>query len=282
MPELPEVETIRTGLQKKIRDKQIKDVTIKVSKIIQMPSSEDFITKIRGKTIREVARRGKYIIIYLDSEYKLVVHLGMTGLLIYPYDSNKITERKINPKHNHLIFIFTDNTQLIFNDVRRFGKIYLVSDLDEIESIYKLGAEPLDDHFTEEVFIQILNKKKNSKVKSFLMKQEFIVGLGNIYTNEVLYRANIHPLRQISSLTREEIKKLYLEIKSVLGEAVKFGGSTVADEAYRDTDGEKGKYARKLQVYARKGEPCIKCGNNIEIIKIEGRSTFICPQCQKI
>lgn len=282
MPELPEVEIIRAGLQKKIRDKQIKDVIIKVSKIIQMPSSEDFIARIIGKKVREVGRRGKYIIIYLDSEYKLVVHLGMTGLLIYPYDSNRITEKEINPRHNHLIFIFTDNTQLIFNDVRRFGKIYLFSNLDEVESICKLGVEPLDDYFTEEIFIQILNKKKNSKIKSFLMKQEFIVGLGNIYANEVLYRANIHPLKQISSLRREEIKKLYLEIKSVLTEAIKFGGSTVADEAYRDTNGEKGKYTKELQVYARKGELCKKCGTTIEVIKIEGRSTFICPQCQKL
>jgi len=281
MPELPEVETIRIGLQEKIKDKQIKDIIVNISKIIKKPSLEEFINKIKDKKIKEIDRRGKYIIIYLDSEDKLVIHLGMTGLLIYPYD-NKITEKEINSKHNHLIFTFTDNTQLVFNDVRRFGKIFLVSNIDEVESIAKLGVEPLEGYFTEEIFIQVLNKKKNCKIKSFLMKQEFITGLGNIYANEVLYRSNIHPLRLISSLNKQEVRNLYQQIKLVLVEAVKLRGSTVADEAYRDTDGEKGKFAEKLQVYARKGKPCIRCGNIIEVLKIEGRSTFICPQCQKL
>jgi formamidopyrimidine-DNA glycosylase len=281
MPELPEVETIRRGLQKQIKNKQIKDIVINVDKIVKKPSLREFITKIKGKKIKEIDRRGKYIIIHLDSRNKLIVHLGMTGLLIYPYD-NKIIEKEINPKHNHLIFTFTDDTKLVFNDVRKFGKIFLVSNINEVESIAKLGVEPLEDYFTEEVFIQILNKNKNGKIKSFLMKQEFITGLGNIYANEVLYRSNIHPLRPVSSLNKKEIKNLYQQIKLVLGEAVKLRGSTVADEAYRDTDGKKGKFAKKLQVYARKGEPCIKCGHSIEVARIEGRSSFICPQCQKI
>jgi len=170
---------------------------------------------------------------------------------------------------------------LVFNDVRRFGKVYLVSNINEVEGMAKLGIEPLDENFTPEVFIRMMRKKKN-KIKSLLMKQEFITGLGNIYVNEVLYRANMHPLRAASSLTEEEIGKLFREIKFVLSEAVEFRGSTVADEAYRDTDGEKGKFAEKLQVYARKGKLCVKCGSILEVIKIEGRSTFICPQCQKL
>ena len=284
MPELPEVETIRRGLQRKIKNKQIKDIVINVDKIVKKPYLGEFITKIKGKKIKEIDRRGKYIIIHLDPRNKLIVHLGMTGLLIYPYNENseEITEGKIKAKHNHLVFTFTDDTQLVFNDVRRFGKIFLVSNIDEVESIAKLGVEPLEDYFTEEIFIQILNKKKNGKIKSFLMKQEFITGLGNIYANEVLYRSNIHPLRPVFSLNKKEIKNLYQQIKLVLGEAVKLRGSTVADEAYRDTDGEKGKFAKKLQVYARKGEPCIKCGHSIEVVRIESRSSFICPQCQKI
>jgi len=281
MPELPEVETIRRGLQEKIKNKQIKYVVINVDKIVKKPSLGEFITKIKGKKIKEVDRRGKYIIIYLDSKDKLIVHLGMTGLLIYPYD-NKITEKEINPKHNHLIFTFTDDTQLVFNDVRRFGKIFLVSNIDEVESITKLGVEPLEDYFTEEVFIQVLNKKKKGKIKPFLMNQKFITGLGNIYANEVLYRSNIHPLRLISSLNKKEVRNLYQQIKLVLSEAVELRGSTVADDAYRDTDGDKGKFAKKLQVYARKGEPCIKCGTTIEVIKIEGRSSFFCSRCQKL
>jgi len=284
MPELPEVETIRRGLQEKIKNKQIKDVVINVDKIVNKPSLGEFITKIKGKKIKEVDRRGKYIIIHLNLEDKLIIHLGMTGLLIYPYNENseEIAEGKIKTKHNHLIFTFTDDTQLVFNDVRRFGKIFLVSNINEIETLSKLGIEPLEDYFTEEVFIRVLNKKKKGKIKPFLMNQKFIAGLGNIYANEVLYRSNIHPLRLISSLNKEEVRNLYQQIKLVLSEAVELRGSTVADEAYRDTDGEKGKFAKKLQVYARKGEPCIKCGHSIEVLRIEGRSSFICSQCQKL
>jgi formamidopyrimidine-DNA glycosylase len=279
MPELPEVETIRRDLHRKVKDKEIKFVTVNTPKIVKEPPISEFCTQIEGKVFKNINRRGKYLVIELDSGKKLVIHLGMTGLLIYPF--NEDSKKIINVKHNHLVFTFIDGTKLIFNDVRKFGKIYLVSNLNKIKSMAKLGVDPLDDCFKEEIFVQILNKKKKSKIKSFLMNQEFITGLGNIYVNEVLYRANIHPLRKISSLHKEEIGNLYQQIKLVLNKAIKSGGSTVADEAYLNTDGEKGKFAEKLQVYARKGKPCIRCGNIIEVLKIEGRSTFICPQCQK-
>jgi len=280
MPELPEVETIRRELHRKVKDKEIKFVTVNTPKIVKEPPISEFCTQIKGKVFKNINRRGKYLVIELDSGKKLVIHLGMTGLLIYPFnaDSKKI----INVKHNHLVFTFIDGTELIFNDVRKFGKIYLVSNLNKIEGMAKLGLDPLDDCFKEEILIQILNKKKKIKIKSFLMNQEFITGLGNIYANEVLYRANIHPLRKISSLNKKEVRNLYQQIKLVLSEAVKFQGSTVADEAYLNTDGEKGKFAEKLQVYARKGESCLKCGHSIEVLRIEGRSSFVCPRCQKL
>jgi formamidopyrimidine-DNA glycosylase len=280
MPELPEVETIRRDLHRKIKDKEIKFVTVNTPKIVKEPPISEFCTQIEGKVFKNINRRGKYLVIELDSGKKLVIHLGMTGLLIYPF--NEDSKKIINVKHNHLVFTFIDGTKLIFNDVRKFGKIYLVSNLNKIKGMAKLGLDPLDDCFKEEIFVQILNKKKKSKIKSFLMNQEFITGLGNIYVNEVLYRANIHPLRKISSLHKEEIGNLYQQIKLVLNEAIKSGGSTVADEAYLNTDGEKGKFAEKLQVYARKGEPCVKCGHSIDVVRIEGRSSFICPQCQKL
>jgi formamidopyrimidine-DNA glycosylase len=280
MPELPEVETIRRDLHRKVKDKEIKFVTVNTPKIVKEPPISEFCTQIEGKVFKNINRRGKYLVIELDSGKKLVIHLGMTGLLIYPF--NEDSKKIINVKHNHLVFTFIDGTKLIFNDVRKFGKIYLVSNLNKIKGMAKLGLDPLDDCFKEEIFVQILNKKKKSKIKSFLMNQEFITGLGNIYVNEVLYRANIHPLRKISSLHKEEIGNLYQQIKLVLNEAIKSGGSTVADEAYLNTDGEKGKFAEKLQVYARKGEPCVKCGHSIDVVRIEGRSSFICPQCQKL
>jgi len=280
MPELPEVETIRRDLHRKVKDKEIKFVTVNTPKIVKELPISEFCTQIEGKVFKNINRRGKYLVIELDSGKKLVIHLGMTGLLIYPF--NEDSKKIINVKHNHLVFTFIDGTKLIFNDVRKFGKIYLVSNLDKIKGMAKLGLDPLDDCFKEEILVQILNKKKKSKIKSFLMNQEFITGLGNIYVNEVLYRANIHPLRKISSLHKEEIGNLYQQIKLVLNKAIKSGGSTVADEAYLNTDGEKGKFAEKLQVYARKGEPCLKCGHSIDVVKIEGRSSFICPQCQKL
>jgi formamidopyrimidine-DNA glycosylase len=280
MPELPEVETIRRDLHRKVKDKEIKFVTVNTPKIVKEPPISEFCTQIEGKVFKNINRRGKYLVIELDSGKKLVIHLGMTGLLIYPF--NEDSKKIINVKHNHLVFTFIDGTKLIFNDVRKFGKIYLVSNLNEIKGMAKLGLDPLDDCFKEEILVQILNKKKKSKIKSFLMNQEFIAGLGNIYVNEVLYRANIHPLRKISSLHKEEIGNLYQQIKLVLNKAIKSGGSTVADEAYLNTDGEKGKFAEKLQVYARKGEPCVKCGHSIDVVRIEGRSSFICPQCQKL
>jgi formamidopyrimidine-DNA glycosylase len=280
MPELPEVETIRRDLHRKVKDKEIKFVTVNTPKIVKKPPISEFCTQIEGKVFKNINRRGKYLVIELDSGKKLVIHLGMTGLLIYPF--NEDSKKIINVKHNHLVFTFIDGTKLIFNDVRKFGKIYLVSNLNKIKGMAKLGLDPLDDCFKEEILVQILNKKKKSKIKSFLMNQKFIAGLGNIYVNEVLYRANIHPLRKIYSLHKEEIVNLYQQIKLVLNEAIKSGGSTVADEAYLNTDGEKGKFAEKLQVYARKGEPCVKCGHSIDVVRIEGRSSFICPQCQKL
>ncbi|MEA1939073.1 MAG: bifunctional DNA-formamidopyrimidine glycosylase/DNA-(apurinic or apyrimidinic site) lyase [Candidatus Caldatribacteriota bacterium] len=284
MPELPEVETIKRGLENKIKGKEIKNVKVSIPKLIKEPSLVEFVEKIKDRIIKKVTRRGKYIITYLDSKEKLVIHLGMTGLLIYPYnkDNEEIMSGKIKSKHNHIIFNFTDNSQLVFNDMRRFSKVYLVSDIDKIKGLSELGFEPLDNYFTEEAFIQILNKKKRGKIKPFLMNQKFITGLGNIYANEVLYRSGIHPLRFISSFNKEEIKKLYQQIRVVLSEAIKLRGSTVADEAYYDTDGRKGEFVKKLQVYGRKGKPCIKCGSIIEVIRINGRSSFICPHCQKL
>ncbi|GAI32146.1 unnamed protein product [marine sediment metagenome] len=215
MPELPEVETIKRDLQKKIKGKKIKNVVVNIDKILKKTSLKEFVTKVENRIIQEINRRGKYIIINLDSGEKLIIHLGMTGLLIYPIDQKSMAN--IIPKHNHLIITFTDDNQLVFNDVRRFGKVYLVCDINEVEGVAKLGIEPLDENFTQEVFIRMIRKKKN-KIKSLLMKQEFITGLGNIYVNEVLHRSNIHPLRVASSFTDEEIGKLFREIKSVLSE----------------------------------------------------------------
>jgi len=284
MPELPEVETIKRELEIKIIGKKIDNVIVNKPKIVKKPSQMEFINELKSKKIKKITRRGKYIIFSLFPKKILVIHLGMSGFLIYPYkaDCTYIKNGTIKSKHNHIEFIFDDTTQMVFNDVRQFGKTYLVCDVTEIESIARLGVEPLSGKFTEDIFFKLLKKNQQKKIKSLIMKQELIAGLGNIYANESLFRSEIHPSRPASSLNMSEIINLHRQIKYVLNRAIELRGSTIADGAYRDTDGKKGEFKKEIQVYARKGKTCLKCNHPIEMIRIEGRSTFYCPKCQKL
>ncbi len=222
MPELPEVETIKRELENKIIEKKIVDVTVRIPRIVKKPSQMEFINQLKNKTIKEISRRGKYIIFSLLPKNKLVVHLGMSGILMYPYNKNcmEIEKGIIKSKHNHIIFIFNDMTQMVFNDVRQFGKAYLVNDVKEIASIERLGVEPLSRKFSKEFFFSILKENKKKKIKSLIMKQELIAGLGNIYANEALFRSKIHPLRLASSLKTKEMIYLHQQIKCVLNRAI--------------------------------------------------------------
>ena len=284
MPELPEVETVKLELTNKVITKKISQAIVKHSKIIQRLSQINFTEYLKNKTIKEVFRRGKYIIFVLHPMGELVIHLGMTGVLIYPYDNNylKLNKNSLNPKHNHLLIFFTDDTQLVFNDVRKFGKVYLVKNRMEIDSIARLGIEPLSSQFSSEIFFQIIKKNPKKKIKSLLMNQKLIAGVGNIYANEALYRAHIHPLRLASSLNYQEIDLLHQKIQFVLRKAIQLKGSTISDGAFRDTNGEKGEFKQEIQIYARRREACFKCHHPIEMVRIDGRSSFYCPKCQKL
>lgn len=273
MPELPEVETVRRTLEQLVLGKEIKEVFVFWPKIVKKPEPvEQFQDALRGQMIRSIGRRGKFLIFTLD-DYSMVSHLRMEGkYMLYkkeePYD-----------KHTHVIFSFTDGTELRYRDVRKFGTMHLFAKGQELTSLplVNLGPEPLDADFTVEYLAGRLGKT-NRKIKPVLLDQNIVVGIGNIYVDESLFRAGIHPERLASSLTRAEIEKLHQEIGATLSEAVEKGGSTI--RSYINSQGKIGMFQLELYVYGRKGEPCKKCGTPLQKLVVGGRGTHICPTCQ--
>jgi formamidopyrimidine-DNA glycosylase len=275
MPELPEVETVRKTLKKLVLHKTIDDVTIHWPKIIKNPVEvEQFIDALKGETIVDIGRRGKFLIIYTGT-FALVSHLRMEGRYgLYPSEEPY-------DKHTHVIFDFTDGTQLRYRDVRKFGTMHLYKKGDEFNNppLIALGPEPFSDEFTVEYLMDKL-KKTGRKVKPALLDQNVLVGLGNIYVDEALFRAGIHPERIASSLTKPEIVDLHREIVATLDEAVKKGGSTI--RSYVNSQGEIGMFQLELYAYGRQGEECKRCGHPLEKITVGGRGTHFCPNCQKV
>jgi formamidopyrimidine-DNA glycosylase len=278
MPELPEVETIRRGLEKKITNKRIIKIQVNLPRLIKKPKEHGFTARLKGTFVKNIKRRGKYIIFLLNSTDYLVVHLGMSGLLLY--HKYILTLPKINEKHNHIILCFEDRSEMIYNDVRQFGKIWLLKKDEKLSGIESLGFEPLEHHFTFNKFYQLLQSSKGN-IKSLLMNQKKIAGIGNIYANEILFHAGIYPLRKVSSLTKDEARSVYFYIREILSKAIKFRGTTMLDESYRDSQGMKGQYRKLIMVYGKKGGICPFCGQPLEVIRIENRSSFVCPICQK-
>ncbi len=267
MPELPEIETIKRDLENIIIGKRIKDVEVKVARIIKEPSVENFIKGVQNKEIKEVLRRGKVLILKLSAQY-LVIHLRMTGQIIYGDKQEK----------SKIVFLLSDGKYLNFLDQRVMGEIKLINDWRDLPFIKQMGPEPLDKGFSLEKFQEMLKGKK-TKIKPLLMDQGFIAGIGNLYAVEILFRAKANPLRPANSLVLSEIKKIYSAIKEVLEEGIWHRGSSV--DTYRDARGEKGKFEQRIRVYGRKGEPCFGCGDPIEKITLGGRGTYFCPKCQK-
>jgi formamidopyrimidine-DNA glycosylase len=204
----------------------------------------------------------------------------MSGCLLYEKNKLITSILDINKKHHHVFFFFEDDTTMIYNDVRQFGKIWLLKKDDKLTEVESLGLEPLEEDFNIDKFTRIIENKKGN-IKSLIMNQKHIAGIGNIYANEILFRAGIHPLRRSNSLTTHEIKKLYCSIKDTLAKAVLARGTTMADESYRDLDGKSGNYAEAIMVYGKKKGNCPLCGRPLTIIRIENRSTYLCTFCQK-
>ena len=275
MPELPEVETIRKTLKKLVVNKTIKDITVYWPKIIKSPLEvEQFVDALIGETIIDVGRRGKFILIYTGN-FALVSHLRMEGKYgLYPKDEPF-------DKHTHVLFHFTDGTELRYRDVRKFGTMHLYKKGAEFltEPLIGLGPEPFSEEFTVPYLANKL-EKTNRKIKTALLDQKVFVGLGNIYVDEALFRAGIHPERLANTLDINEITLLHREIGATLSEAVKKGGSTI--RSYVNSQGEIGMFQLELYAYGRKGEECKRCGTPLEKITVGGRGTHFCPNCQKI
>lgn len=266
MPELPEVETIKRALEKVVKDKKIIEVIINNPKVIKEPNPQDFIKGLKGATIKGVLRKGKLLILELSNGKSLAIHLKLTGQLIYPGDA----------KLSRVSFKLSDNKFLDFRDQRLLGELRLVDNWQSLKFIQGLGPEPFE--ISEEKFKEMLSIKK-TKIKSLLMDQTFICGIGNLYAAEALFRARIHPERQAASLSDKEKEHLFKEIKDTLSEAIKYKGSSV--DQYVQLSGEPGDYVKYHKVYGREGKPCLVCKTPIKRIDLGGRGTYFCPKCQK-
>lgn len=275
MPELPEVETIRRSLEEKIKGKTLVGVEVFLEKMVKGPDSADLDTEIRGRKINSIERRGKYIIIHLTGGMAMVIHLRMTGQLMY------CTPEQDKAKHTHVIFHLNDKCELRFADQRQFGKVQLVpeKELAEISGLKSLGVEPFSSDYTREWFKKELRNKR-TKIKPLLLDQTFVAGIGNIYADEALFRAKVNPERVAATLTPREASNLFIAIREVLEEGIENKGTSIKD--YVDGEGHQGSNQNNLRVYGRDGEPCVKCGKPIEKKSIGGRSSHFCPKCQKL
>ncbi|MDR0266877.1 DNA-formamidopyrimidine glycosylase [Paenibacillus sp.] len=275
MPELPEVETVKNTLNQLVKGKVIDHVTVNLARIIQRPDDIDqFAFLLVGHTILDVERRGKFLRILLDG-LVLVSHLRMEGR----YGVYKSTDPV--EKHTHVIFHFNDGTELRYKDVRQFGTMHLFQSGEEFKlpPLAKLGLEPLDQGFTVQRFKEALQGKK-SKIKAVLLNQAYVVGIGNIYVDESLFKAGIHPEQLVSTLTDEQFHALHHAIVSTLSEAVEVGGSTI--KSYVNGQGEMGMFQHQFKIYGRQNKPCVTCGTLIEKTVVGGRGTHFCPVCQTI
>jgi formamidopyrimidine-DNA glycosylase len=286
MPELPEVETIRRQLNEYLVGHVIEDVEVRLAKQI----SGD-ISRVRESKIQRVRRFGKGLVIDLDNDYSIAIHIKMTGQLIYKAsESQSGKESKMSKKvgelpgkATHVIFklkVGEQKAYLYYNDTRQFGwiKIVKTDDVGELPFFKSLGPEALKD-LTFEKFTEILKSTKGP-VKPLLMEQSKMAGVGNIYANDALYRAKIHPKRSANSLTKEESKRLFDSLEEVLKKGLEAGGSS--EWAYVDALGQEGSYQKIFLVYGQVGKPCLRCGTKIEKITLGGRGTFFCPECQKV
>jgi len=274
MPELPEVETVVRTLGGLVVGKQIERVSVHLPRIIRTPDDvEAFKSQLTGQTIHTIKRRAKFIQFYLDQDV-LISHLRMEGRYGL-FQADEPVE-----KHTHVIFHFTDGTELRYRDVRQFGTmdVFPLGLETKTGPLAKLGVEPLDESFTADVLRQLL-KDRPTKIKPLLLNQECIVGLGNIYVDESLFKAGIHPERPAGKLTRKQVARLHESIVATLSEAVEQGGCSI--KSYVNGQGEMGMFQQSLLVYGRKDEPCVNCGTHIARLVVGGRGTHICPLCQK-
>lgn len=287
MPELPEVETVRKGLFELIIGRKVKAVEHTAPKSFPNATAdvEQFLI---GAGITNVRRRAKVLLIDLSTSYTLVIHLKMTGQMVFRGEAvfgaghpNDSLIGELPDRSTRVIFTFTDGSHLYFNDQRKFGWVRLIPTLEvpDIDFMKNVGPEPLEDNFTLQEFATRFKRRSRTSIKAALLDQTVVAGVGNIYADESLWGAKIHPLRPVNTLTPAEFKKLYTELRSVMNLAIEKGGST--DKNYVNAEGKRGSYMDFARVFRREGKPCPRCGATIIKFRAAGRGTHICPHCQK-
>ena len=270
MPELPEVETVKETLKKQLLNQKILDVVVNYSPIVEKPSVEEFINKIKNQTIIDIKRRGKWLLFELN-DYYLLSHLRMEGKYYIKNFNDEVT------RHQHVIFKFKD-FELRYNDTRKFGRMYLL-DKDNIyntKPLNELGYEPWDDKLDIN-YLKSKYKNKRLPIKTVLLDQSIIVGIGNIYDDEILFLSKINPYKKASELTDNELNNIITNTKIVLEKAIKLGGTTI--KTYTSSEGVHGRFQNELLVHTKTN--CPICNSKLNIDKINGRSTYYCINCQK-
>lgn len=272
MPEIAEVETVRNTLKNRILNKKVEKVTVLYEKMIQT-EVEEFKTNLIGQTLKEIKRVGKWLIFEFE-DVCLLSHLRMEGKFFLKQPDDKIE------KHEHVIISFTDHTELRYHDTRKFGVMALVKKekVFEYEGIKKQGIEPINPKLSKEYLLKHFHKKK-IPMKTLLLDQTIISGLGNIYADEVLFASEVSPFKLGTEITLEECEKIKRTSKEIIESAIKEGGTTI--RSYTSSLGVTGRFQQFLKVHKKEGEPCPNCGNKIKREKIGGRSTYYCDVCQK-
>ena len=273
MPELPEVETIRRQLAPPLEGRRLESVRVLDPRWCEPAPPEAIEDALRGREIELVGRRGKYLILSLEDDVHLVMHLRMTGNLL-------LTEDSEDPPHLRVDMGLDNGRRLLFVDVRRFGSGDVLLGSDALADYFdsRLGVEPLSPDFTAEA-LRALARGRKQPVKAFLLNQERIAGVGNIYADEALFRAKIHPLRQVGTLRRPQIEALRAAVVESLELGIDSKGASIDD--YRHVDGARGSFQDRFLVYSRAGEPCVRCGTPIQKLRAAGRGTYVCPNCQR-
>lgn len=272
MPELPEVETLARELRETLTGRSILGVEVCWPRTIAAPDPESFVHRLTGRRIRGIRRRGKWLLLDLEGGEGLLVHLRMSGRLAVEASDAP------NDRHTRVVFSLDDGRKFRFADPRKFGRMVLAACPEEW--LRHIGPEPLDPDLTPERLAEML-KGRRVRLKALLTDQRFLAGLGNIYADEVLWRAGLHPLRRADPLTPEETARLHRAVRQVLEEAIARRGTTLPDRQYVLPDGRPGEFATHLAVYGREGQPCPRCGVFIVRTRVGGRSAHFCPRCQR-
>ncbi len=280
MPELPEVETVRNGLAPVMDGNRIKTVQLNRPDL-RFPFPENFADRLSGAKVHKTARRAKYLLFHLDTGETLLCHLGMSGSFLALKTGEAVPPDR-NTKHDHVLFKMSDDAMLIYNDPRRFGfmDLFATDDMDKSKFLKNLGAEPTGNEISATKLLQQLSTRKGP-IKSALLDQRIIAGLGNIYVCEILFRTGVHPAMPACDLTPKQIEDMVDHTRNIIREAIISGGSSLKD--FTNADGDLGYFQHSFDVYGRNDQPCRKpgCGHIIERIVQSGRSSFYCPDCQK-